>query len=285
MKRMLLTILLGLVVAGCGGTGPKPGEEAPEAPLVSRVDLCVPYNVAVEVEAGRALVRFKADCTVLTSGYNIYVSREPLVTAYPGTVLPAEVTPWNQPVFPGDTNPEDGVEVYEAEGLSDGVPYYVHVRTVFADRSLSAPSEELLIVPGPRGVMDLAVRYKGEQDGFSFARDGYVRADNVDNDLYYYALDGKDYLGSPNQLGFLRRTRFRLLPFRGEYGEVTAEMAKLSSLPGEDRVAVKAGDWVQVMTEDKTFALLRVDGAAGEGSGRRLKIWYAYSPAVGAPVF
>jgi len=136
----------------------------------------------------------------------------------------------------------------------------------------------------PEGQFDLSIRYKSEQDGFSFAQNGYVRADGEPNDLYFYAKDGQDYLASPERLGFLRTTRFRTLPYKGELADVTSRLTA-EALPSDDRVRVKKGDWVEVMTEDKTFALIKVVDIVGDGDNRRLNLQYAFSPAVGAPLF
>lgn len=280
MRRWLACVIVTAgMIAGCGPQPPS-GEE-----FARRAEKCAPTDVSAEVDAGTAVVSFRVDCPVNISGYNIYISTIPLVEEYPGTAMPGSVEPWNHPVFPGDTNPEDGIEVYEAEGLENGVRYYVHTRTVFPDQTLSRPSEEIAIVPGPRGTIELATRYSSEQDGFSFAKNEYVRADDLANDMYFYSADGRDYLASPDRLGFLRTTKFRVLPFEGELDEVAAEVEKMSSLPTEARVAVEPGEWVQVMTEGKTFALVKVVEITGEGNERRMRLFYAWSPLVGAPVF
>ncbi len=162
MKRTKLTFLLCVTILFWINCAPKRVvEEAPSG--------CVPHDVRVDVNDGSMIVSFKETCEVLKSGYNIYISRQPLADDYPGQTLPASVVPHNHPVFPGDTNPDDGIEQYEAKGLENGVPYFVSVRTVFPDRTLSKPSQELVTVCGPRGEMELAIRYTSDNDGFSFA--------------------------------------------------------------------------------------------------------------------
>ena len=278
MKRLTWVAGAVLVIGLVAGCGPKkqPAEELSTA--------CVPYEIAAEVNDGLITVLFKSECASLISGYNIYLSKEPLVEKYPGMDLPAFIEPHNHPVFAGDTNPEDGIEHYDAERIENGVTYYIHVRTMFADRTLSKPSPEIAVVAGPRGQFDLSIRYKSEQDGFSFAQNGYVRADGEPNDLYFYAKDGQDYLASPDRLGFLRTTRFRTLPYKGDLAGITSRLSA-EPLPSDDRVRVKKGDWVEVMTADKTFALIKVVDIVGDGDDRRLRLQYAFSPAVGAPLF
>ena len=271
----IAAIMLGVLATGCGG---------PKKTVDETATACVPFDVSVEVDNELAVVEFKSDCEQLISGYNIYVSRQPLAEQYPGATLPDGIEPHNHPVFPGDTDTDDEVETYEAEGLENGVRYHVHVRTVFPGGELSAPSREVAIVPGPRGEITLAVRYESEQDGFSFARDEYVRADNVDNDLYFYTREGNDFLASPSRLGFLRSTKFRVLPFGGTLDEVTSQLAG-QPVPDQERVMVENGDWVQILTEDGTFALVQVREISGSGDSRSVRMFYAYSPVEGTPAF
>ncbi len=276
MTRQLGTVIvLVFLMAGCGPSKKTADEAGAD---------CVPYGVQVEVDSELAVVGFKSDCEQLISGYNIYVSRQPLVQQYSGASLPGDIEPHNHPVFPGDTNTEDDAETYEADGLENGVRYFVHVRTVFPGGELSPPSSEVDIVPGPRGEMTLSVRYKSEQDGFSFVRDEYVRADNVDNDLYFYTLEGNDFLASPDRLGFLRTTKLRVLPHEGTLDEVTTELAG-QPVPDQERVVVEKGDWVQILTEDGTFALVQVQEISGSGDDRSIRMFYAYSPVEGTPAF
>ncbi len=280
MKRWIPALaalaLIAVVLTGCPPKQPPTSETAAS---------CVPYDVQADANDGLIVVSFRSDCKALITGYNIYLSREPLAAKYPGPELPATIKPYNQPVFPGDTDPSDHVEHYEAEGVENGVKYYISVRTVFADRSLSKPSEEIMAVAGPRGQMELAPRYKSDQDGWSFANNDYVRADAIDNDMYFYVKDNQYFLASPDRLGFLRKTLFRVLPYKGGIDEVGAKMTAKDPLPSEDRVAVKKDDWIEVMTADKTFALVKVLGISGKGDDSRLQLFYVWTPAEGAPAF
>ena len=273
-------IVILLVVLGCGGAK-QPAEETAQE--------CVPFGVEASVDDGVISVSFVDDCTRLKSGYNIYVSREPLAQRFPGDSLPPGVEPHNHAVFPGDTNPEDNVERYDAEGVENGTVCYVHVRTVFPDRGVSKPSNEVRVIPGPRGEITLSQSYESEQDGFSFARDSYVRADALENDLYYTAqytqVTGKDFLASPSRLGFLRESKFRVLEGEGNLDEVAQRLDRNSPLPLDERVPVQQGDWVEILTQDNTFALVKVLGFEGTGEDRRIKLYYAYSPAAAGPLF
>lgn len=276
MKSLLLLFLpIVLLVTGCGPAKKPVPEVAPDR---------YPFDIATEVDDGMMIVSWKTAGEGLISGYNIYISEEPLLDD--SDSLPPNAEPFNTTTFAGDTDPDDGIEHYEARGLENGVLYFVHVRIVYPDRTLSVPTEEVRAVCGPRGDIELAIRYQGEPDGFSFAQDGYVDADAVANDLYYYYRDGSDYLVAPAELGgFLRPTRFLVLDIKGDLDQVAEKLALLTTEPPEDRVRISHGDWVWILTADKRHALVRVDGFAGTGEGRRLQLHYAYTPRSGAPVF
>ncbi|MEW5995187.1 MAG: hypothetical protein AB1744_12455, partial [Candidatus Zixiibacteriota bacterium] len=164
--------------------------------------------------------------------------------------------------------------------------YYVSVRVLFPDRSLSKPSNEVVAVCGPRGEMELSIRYKSDRDGFSFEKNDYVGADALDNDLYFYAKDGIDYLVSPSHLGgFLKENRLQVLPFTGELHEVTSQFRAFKQQPTQDRVVVQVGDWVHLLTPDNTHTLLHVLGLDGDGETRSVRLFYASSPLAGEAIF
>jgi hypothetical protein len=271
MMRVTVIVLIIAVMAGCG---PKVSKEIPAG--------CVPKDMRVVPNSGMMTVIWKTDCRRLIGGYNIYISEEPLGEAYPGQELPPSVAPFNRTPFPGDTTPDDGEEHFVAEGLTDGVKYYVTVRTVFPDRSLSKPSEEIVISCGARGEIELPIRYRSDNDGFSFARNDYVSATDLANDLCFFSKDGVDYLMSPSRLdGFLRQNRLALVKFKGELDIIKAKVAALGSAPAEERVAVRKGDWVHIRTNDDRNALVQVLDVSGQGGERRIKLFVAYSSVPG----
>ncbi len=248
--------------------------------------MCVPQDVQVEVNDGTMTVMFKDNCTQMKSGYNIYISRTPLVKQYPGTELPATIKPFNHPVFPGDTDPTDGIEHYNAEGLENGVVYYVSVRTVFSDRTLSKPSTEVTAVCGPRGEIELSMRYTSETDGFSFAENKFVRADNVKNDVYFFSKNGKNFLVSPDKLdGFLRKSKLHVLPYKGSFREVAAKINSSGISATEQQVTITPGTWVLLVTEEQYPALLKILEISGTAKKRQVKFFYAFSPRKNAPFF
>ncbi len=222
-------------------------------------------------------IAWKVECPQLISGYNIYISDQPLTID--------DSQPFNDAVYPGDTNPDDGVVQYDAQGLDNGVRYYVSARVVFPDQSLSAPSEEVVAVCGPRGEIELATRYSSEQDGYSFAHNQYVRADDLNNDLYFYSKGGTDYLASPLRLdGFLRNSRFVRLLVNGDLETAKSRLASIDSEPRDNRVAVREGDWVWIVTTEGHHALVQVRKLSVEGGKGTVVLFFAYWPISGPPL-
>ncbi|MFQ6115927.1 MAG: hypothetical protein ACE5NG_17845 [bacterium] len=266
-----LVVLLTLVSFLSGCTPQKTDEKAAE--------FCYPYDLIVQVGENQMQVTWKVNCNSLMSGYYVYISEESLVKKYPGPELPASVKPFNRVPFPGDTDPSDNIQHFTAEGLDNGVKYYVSVRVINPDRTLSKPSNEVIAVCGPRGEMELSVRFKSERDGFSFEKNSYVRADAIDNDLYFYSKDEVDFLASPNRLGgLLRATTLSVLPYRGDLEEIKRNLVDIKEIPGSVRVSVSTGDWVHLVTQDNKHALVKVLDVTGSNEDRRIKLFYAFCP-------
>ena len=266
-------IAISLLLVGCG---PKK-QTADETAFTS-----VPVNVRVEVnhESMRVMWDLKGSDNI--AGYNIYISETPLAAKYPDRTLDKKIIAHNTSPYPGDTDPDDGVIWYEAGGLADGVRYYVTVRAVYSNWTLSKSSNEVEAVCGPRGTLDLGIRYQGKPDGFSFAGNDYVDADNIQNDLYFFSKNDVDIIGSPSKLEYiLRKNTLTVLPNKGDLTKVAAEVTGKKITAKEDQVEVKVGDWVLLQTVEGGHVLLRVDDLTGAGKNRRVKLTYAYSPLKG----
>lgn len=263
-----------LLLSGCGLLSCGPGKVSREA-----ADGCYPRDLRVEVNSHMMDISWKNKCDRLISGYNIYVSDKPVDPL-------GAVEPYNSTPYSGDTNPDDGIEHFIAERLENGRKYYISVRIVYPDRTLSVPSEELVAVCGPRGEIELSVRYKSDKDGFSFEQNQYVRADDSSNDLVFYSKDGADYVDSPSRLnGFIKANRLRKTALTGGFDEVRREIDLLRGDPTDDRVAVKKGDWLHVRTPEGGNALVKVLDVHGTGGERRIKLFFAYNPAGGEMLF
>jgi len=278
MKKAIGVTLLILVSAiGCGPKQTPPSEVSPTV---------YPYDLSVSAGNHKLELSWKLHGDTLISGYNIYISRSSLEAEYPNGKYPSTVKPYNLTIFPGDTNPEDDIEHYDAEGLENGVKYYVTVRTVLPGRSLSKPSNEVAVVAGPRGEITLDSRYQGNHDGYSFEEDDYTGADADNNDVYFYSLEGTDYLASPTRLnGFLRESKFMVLPFRGDMADMFSKVNGSSLNPSEIRAEVSAGSWVLMRTADGANVLLKVLGFNGEGKDRKVELRFAVSGLKGEIFF
>ncbi|MCX6833610.1 MAG: fibronectin type III domain-containing protein, partial [candidate division Zixibacteria bacterium] len=214
MKRTFPAILTVLVLAGCGPVTVRQSSETP-LPTETRKQVSI-ADLRVSVNDKSMIVSWKRIGQGAISGYNIYISERPLFALYPDAHVDSSIAPYNATPFPGDTNPEDSVENFEATHLENGVKYFVTVRVVFPDGLVSRPSSEVTVVCGPRGEIELPIRYQSSPDGYSFEKNAYTDANSTDNDLYFYSKDGRDYLASPRRLdGFINDTRFLVLPFRG----------------------------------------------------------------------
>jgi hypothetical protein len=272
-------IIMSLILLTLAGCGPKTGSGG-EA---HRGDS---YNLQIDVNDGSMIVAWKRHTGGMISGYNIYISEEPLAARFPGPGIDPSIQPHNRTPFPGDTNPDDNMEYYTAESLENGLRYYVSVRIVFPDGTLSEPSREVTAVCGPRGEIDLAVRYQSDHDGYSFEQNEYVRADAVDNDLYFFSKDGIDHLASPIRLnGFLNDTRLLVLPYGGSLEEVSSRVMESKLTPTDDQVDISTGDWVLARTASGRHALLHVLALRGDGKERQIHLFFAYSALVGEVFF
>jgi len=275
---LIVLIALTLLLTGVGCGPKKIADETTSG--------CYPENLLVDVNDGRMDVQWNTRCDRLISGYNIYISEEPLTEKYSGAELPGSITPFNYPVYAGDTDPDDGVEHFIAETLENGKEYYVSVRIVNPDRTMSPPSNEVLAICGPRGEIELPIRFKSDKDGYSFERNEYVRVADMANDLYFFSKDGVDYLASPSRLdGFQKENKLGKLNAKGDLAAVIAKLPKLKSDPSKDKLAVKENDWVHVRTPEGTNALVKVLDVSGKGDERTIRLFFAYTSVRDRMVF
>ena len=284
MNKTFAAILIALFLGGCGPAVVKEPAEIPLPGGVSGKVSVADLQVAVNYE--QMIISWRRVGQEAISGYNIYISDQPLADRSPGALIDSAIRPYNPVPFPGDTNPEDGVEYFEATQLENGVRYYVTVRVVYPNGSLSAPSAEVTAACGPRGEIELPMRYQSTPDGFSFEKNAYTEANSIDNDLYFYSDGGRDYLASPRRLGgFINDTRFEVLPFKGAFDEIAQRLTGFSPSTAEDQVRIEIGDWVLARCERGTSALLQVKAMTGSERERRVVLFFAYSTAEGELLF
>jgi hypothetical protein len=275
IKRIFICLIPVLLFFGCG---PK---EITEERLT-----CSPTDINVDVNHEMMNVSWVNPCERLISGYNIYISETPLSQKYSNTELPSSVKPFNDSSFAGDTNPEDGIEIYEAKNLENNKKYYVSVRMVNPDLTLSKPSEEVLAVCGARENIELSIRYKSDKDGYSFNNNQYVRADNTKNDLYFFSKDGIDYLNSPHKLdGFLNVSKFGKLSYKGDFSNIRSKTQTLRFKTDQDKVEINKNNWLIMKTSSGNYCLINVVGFSGSKENRKVQLFVAYSSVPNELIF
>jgi hypothetical protein len=269
--RSAAIFFLAAILLSCG---PKPKQKTEVE------ERCIPSGLTIDSTASSyAVIAWNPGCPGLRilRGFNIYVAPRPLVSEYSGTDLPDDIKPYNREVYPGDTlgNPER--ESYAIENLDNAAQYYVHVRDVYIDGTLSPPSNEIPLVVYSQGQFTLSPSYTTDHDGFDFAAGDYCRADALNNDVYFYSKDGADYLCSPARLGPVNRDT-KILSVG------TAAPANWADMKPNDefseRVPLRDGGVYILITADGYPAKLTVQSMTGSGDERRVTFDYIYEPPV-----
>lgn len=270
--RSSAIIAASLILLTCG---PKPKQE-----MVTE-EKCVPRGLTVDsTGSSYALIAWNPGCpgVRILRGFNIYVSPVPLADRYPGNQLPADIRPYNREMYPGDTLGNPRRESYAIEGIDNATQYYVHVRDMYTDGTISPPSNEMPLVVYARGTLTLAPSFTSDHDGFDFAAADYCRADAPNNDIYFYHKDGEDYLCSPARLGPVNRET-RIYP-----AGTSAPPENWAGMRPDgdftDRVQVRDGGVYILITADGYPVKLEVLSAIGNGDDRRITFDYIYKPPV-----
>jgi len=242
---------------------------------------CQPRGLSLQKTANNlALIAWDPGCsgTRIMRGFNIYLSSTPLTARYPGPELPSSIKPFNDKVYPGDTLGNPDRETYECKDIDNATLYYAHVRAVYNDNTLSAPTNEIEIVVYPQGELNLAVSYSGADDGFSFARNRPCRTTDIENDIYFYHKDGVDYLCSPARLGPVNRAT-RIYPGNKD-ASFDALLAAVDRVTPVEKIEVHPDDVFLIITEDGYPARLKVAGISGRDNDRTIRFDYIYRPPV-----
>nr|MBN2276127.1 hypothetical protein [candidate division Zixibacteria bacterium] len=256
------------MLAGCG-KAPRPGGE------VIRPD-CYPENLTIKPESGKMTLMWDPNCddSIMISGYNIYLRPKSIFERYGSAGLPRSIKPYNENPYPGDTDPDNEFETMIIEDANNGEEYFVSVRTVFPDGSVSKSSNEVAVIPRPEGEFSLAFRYSDTTDGFSFKLGNYVRADGELNDLYFFSKDGVDYIASPHRLnGFLRQTEFYSL---GKTKDIYQYNHLELDIPAVEKMPIMLGESYLARTADGNYVMLRIEDIRGQDRERILRIKYIY---------
>jgi hypothetical protein len=274
-------VLLGLgltitVVVSCGPpksvTIPLPPSQPTEEPQP-----CIPRNLTLDSTSSKyALIAWDPGCPQerIMRGFNIYVSTSPLATRFPDTLLPSSIQPFNKDIYPGDTLGNPKRETYALENIPNAVRQYVHVRVVYTDGSLSLPSNEIEVICYQQGRVELEASFSGAQDGFNFRKGGYCRADDLDNDVYFYSKDGDNFLCSPSRLGQVNRVS-ELFP-AGE-GHPPDSLGRPTGQP-RDRLQMRPDQNLIIETADGDIVGIRIWKTDTTGAAPKLAFEYLLRP-------
>lgn len=264
---LLALSLLALFIGALSCGGPKSGGAR---------NNCVPSALAyVPMERG-VYLEWRPNCgqSRAINGYNFYI----VPAAGSSKDFPSGA-PHNLVPYPGDTDGDRALETAELKELDSGIEYIAAVRILFPDGSESKPSNIVRFTTMPSGEFTLAGRYQGDNDGYALARGEYVRADNSANDLYFMAKADGDYLLSPSKLGFGLKT-VRLAKV-GRYASLAESTRADSPAGGKQEIKVKAGDVIELYTEDNHYARVFVKAFKGKDKKRTIDIAYMYHSIAG----
>ncbi len=260
-------IIISVLIFGCGPSR-----------LKLRLDKkdCVPSNLTATPNDQSLLLKWDTNCDINTvlSGYNIYILTEPIYDLYGQANPPDEIRPVNIIPYPGDTNPEKSYETMALDMLENGVEYYVSVRTVFPDRSITVSSNEVAVMCRPEGEFTLDFRFSGENDGFIFSSRTGSSADNDKNDIYYFRAGQNDFIASPHRLnGYNRESAFFSL---GQTKDIYQYPELSIDNPPIDKMPIKAGESYLIRTADGNYAKLRIEEISGQDRERKVRFKYIY---------
>lgn len=267
---LLLTVSV-FSLCACNQGGKPPADESAR---------CQPHSLRLETAGdGTARIAWDPGCegVRIMAGYNIYIQEYPAL-AEDAEIQLSDLKPFNTDLYPGSIEGDLNNEFYDIENLDNAVRYYAHVRALYGDGSYSAPTNEIEIICFAQGELELAVSYSGENDGFSFANNDFCDTDDLVNDIYYYHRDNQDYICSPARLGPVNRNSQLYTAGEGQY------LPNLDKLRPQgdpsDRIAVKPGDNLVLVTVDSHYVGMVVKGFEGTDENRRVILEYFYKPPI-----
>jgi hypothetical protein len=194
------------------------------------------------------------------SGYNIYLSEEPLENMF-GKWGKDSPEPYNHSPFPGDTDGDKSKESYEITNLVNGKTYFVSVRTVDPAGNESDAAGELKFVPLANGRFQINSDHSSDRGGFSFDKNISLPARDPRCDIYLYAKKDAVGLSSPSRLSAgLRKTAFS-----------NSKEKKVET------IKIKSGDRLTIDTRNGR-AEITIERIRHEGSSATADIHYIFYP-------
>jgi len=277
-----LLVSLGLLQS-CGPTPPHE-EAAPDASIEMRQRL-VPDVTVDNIQRNSFDVtwqthRKRGD---IIHGYNVYVATESGLTDFPDNSPELKAALFGGFTFPGDTDGDIRTETIRIDNVTSGTRYFVHVRTAFADGSLGHPSNEVEVVPRPRGRLTICPLTGQCEDGFSFRLDQAVDRISIDNDFYIYQTKTDVFVASPSRLDrSLRKTLFvDLGP-----SETLDDYPRLDrDLGGEEKLLIREGRSIGLILNGNRIAKLRPVEIDRSGNNPHVVFEYIFQPFAGELTF
>lgn len=272
------------ILQSCGPGAPKEEVVAPDTSLQLR------QRLAPDITVGN-IRRDAFDATWVTHrlrddiirGYNVYVATQSGFNALPASSPELQAGLYNAETFPGDTDGDIGSETIHIANVRTGTPYYVHVRTVFPDGTMGPASQEIEVIPRPRGQLTICPLTGACEDGFAFELDQPVDRASVDNDFYIYQTKAEIFLASPSRIDRnLRHTEFvDLGPSQSldDYPIMDGDAA------GEEKLRIQKGHSVGLLLDGNRIAKLRAIEIENAGDDPHVVFEYIYQPIAGARVF
>ncbi len=274
-KFVVITLFCSLLIFAVLSCGPpKEIETAVKYP-------CSPKGLVIDsISSKYAKIGWNPGCkgTRILRGFNIYLLPAPLETMSENGALPEGIEPFNKLTYPGDVEGNPNHETYEIKGIENALYYYVHIRTVNSDGTLSQPSNEVELVTVARGEIAMGLSHTGMRDGFSLAQAEYSSTNDLANDFYIFSKDSQFFLCSPARLSPVNRnTRIYELGSAKQIGDLPVDLPEGAG-EGVEKVRVVNMGLYLLVTEEGHQAKLRMKYSSGRGAKLRVYFEYLYQP-------
>ena len=268
---LVLPILV--TISGCAPAARKAPVETKPPVETAR---CLPHDLTVDsLDNHYARIAWNPGCpeTRILRGFNIYLSRKPSPENRNSRAKDMAI-PYNETVYPGDAEGRADRESFEFRDLTLSTRYFARVRAVYDDSTFSPPTNEVEIIGYPQGAITLAESYFGRQDGFSFEKNDYCKTDAMENDLYYYSKDGRNFLCSPLRISRVNR---KTEIFTTDKQGTLADLAHIEPRgKGLDKAEIFPGTILLIKTATGNRAALRIVKCVDAGVVRETTIQYYY---------
>jgi len=272
-----------MLLQSCG-VPPPPQEAPPDATLEMRQRLVPDVTVGnvqrTSFDVTWATHRERDD---IIRGYNVYVATESGMTELPDDSPELKSALFGGTSYPGDTDGDIRTEAIRIDNVTTATRYYVHVRTVFGDGSLGHPSNEVEVVPRPRGELTICPLTGNCEDGFSFRLDEPVDRISVDNDFYIFQTKTDIVIASPARID--RNLRKTLFVDLGPSESLDDYPHLERDLGGEEKLTVREGRSIGLILNGKRIAKLRPIEIDHSADNPHVVFEYMFQPFVGELTF